>query len=172
MAWPTQGHEFVQAPGAGDGQGSLACCGPWGCKESDTTEQLNWTDFSTNDRQWVSCCGCVRLWMDNTLPNQESKFGRDPCEPVSGERQWIMRDSVQALQYSPLEGGTYHSPGRHHALDIRSQDIWQVEEDWIMLQAAWSRLYTRHRCSWHRQLLWVGFKLAELVDRYRPLWAW
>ena len=28
-------------PGVGDGQGGLACCGPWGCKESDTTEQLN-----------------------------------------------------------------------------------------------------------------------------------
>ena len=35
------GHEFEQAPGLGDGQGGLACCGPWGCKESDTTEQLN-----------------------------------------------------------------------------------------------------------------------------------
>ena len=36
------GHEFEQAPGVGDGQGSLACCRPWGRKESDTTEQLNW----------------------------------------------------------------------------------------------------------------------------------
>ena len=36
------GHEFVQAPGVGDGQGSLACCSPWGPKESDRTEQLNW----------------------------------------------------------------------------------------------------------------------------------
>ena len=35
------GHEFEQAPGAGDGQGSLACCSPWGCKELDMTEQLN-----------------------------------------------------------------------------------------------------------------------------------
>ena len=35
------GHEFEQAPGVGDGQGSLACCNPWGHKESDTTEQLN-----------------------------------------------------------------------------------------------------------------------------------
>ena len=33
--------EFEQPPGAGDGQGSLACCSPWRCKESDTTEQLN-----------------------------------------------------------------------------------------------------------------------------------
>ena len=36
------GHEFEQAPGVGDGQGSLECCSPWGHKESDTTEQLNW----------------------------------------------------------------------------------------------------------------------------------
>ena len=32
------GHEFEQALGNGEGQGSLACCSPWGCKESDTTE--------------------------------------------------------------------------------------------------------------------------------------
>ena len=31
------GHEFEQVPGDGEGQGSLACCSPWGCKESDTT---------------------------------------------------------------------------------------------------------------------------------------
>ena len=35
------GHEFEQALGVGDRQGSLACCSPWGCKELDTTEQLN-----------------------------------------------------------------------------------------------------------------------------------
>ena len=35
------GHEFEQAPGVGDGQGSLACCNPWGRKESDLTERRN-----------------------------------------------------------------------------------------------------------------------------------
>ena len=40
------GHEFEQALGVGDGQGSLVCCSPWGRKESDTTEQLNWTLYS------------------------------------------------------------------------------------------------------------------------------
>ena len=35
------GQGFEQAPGVGDGQGSLACCSPWGCKKLDTTE-LNW----------------------------------------------------------------------------------------------------------------------------------
>ena len=38
-------HEFEQAPGVSDRQGSLACYSPWGCKESDTTEWLNWTEL-------------------------------------------------------------------------------------------------------------------------------
>ena len=40
------GHESEWTPGVGDGQGGLACCSPWGHKESDMTEQLNWlTDW-------------------------------------------------------------------------------------------------------------------------------
>ena len=38
-------HEFGWTLGVGDGQGGLGCCGPWGHKESDTTEQLNWTEL-------------------------------------------------------------------------------------------------------------------------------
>ena len=60
------GQEFEQAPGAGDGQGSLACCSPWGRKESDTTEQLNnnrsalvntgdWVREVSSDYQPVQC---------------------------------------------------------------------------------------------------------------------
>ena len=37
------GHK--QAPGVGDGQGSLVCCSPWSHKELDTTEWLNWTEL-------------------------------------------------------------------------------------------------------------------------------
>ena len=55
------GHEFEQAPGVGDRQGSLACCSPWGCKELDTTERLNWTEAketnltrSHRSRKWQS----------------------------------------------------------------------------------------------------------------------
>ena len=35
------GHEFEQAPGNDEEQGSLACCSPWGCKQSDRTKRLN-----------------------------------------------------------------------------------------------------------------------------------
>ena len=44
------GHEFESAPGVGDGQGGLACCSPWGRKESDTTEWLNWTKLNGEER--------------------------------------------------------------------------------------------------------------------------
>ena len=37
-------HGFVWTPGVGEGQGGLACCSSWGHQESDTTEQLNWTE--------------------------------------------------------------------------------------------------------------------------------
>ena len=42
VGWHHQlGGEFEQAPGVGDGQGSLVCCSPWGHKELDTTERRN-----------------------------------------------------------------------------------------------------------------------------------
>ena len=43
VGWHHQLHglEFEQTPGDGDGQGGLACCSPWGHKESDTTKRLN-----------------------------------------------------------------------------------------------------------------------------------
>ena len=37
------GHEFEQTPRDDEGQGSLVCCSPWGCKESDMTEQCTAT---------------------------------------------------------------------------------------------------------------------------------
>ena len=40
------GRESEWTPGVGDGQGGLACCDSWGCEESDTTEQLNWTELN------------------------------------------------------------------------------------------------------------------------------
>ena len=47
--------ESEWTPGVGDGQGDLACCDSSGCKESDTTEQLNWTELN------VSFKGCISL---------------------------------------------------------------------------------------------------------------
>ena len=43
VGWHHQlnGHEFEQTPGDSEGQGYLACCSPWGCKELDMTQGLN-----------------------------------------------------------------------------------------------------------------------------------
>ena len=42
------GHQFEQTPGVGDGQGGPVCCSPLGCKESDMTEWLNWTELNAS----------------------------------------------------------------------------------------------------------------------------
>ena len=50
------GHELEQAPGVGDGQGSLACFSPWDPKESDMTEWLNWTELNCVNFRHTSAC--------------------------------------------------------------------------------------------------------------------
>ena len=73
------GHEFEQAVGVGDGQGSLARCSSWDCKESDTTEWLNWTELGDSEGQWsLACCspwGCKDLAHD--LAHEQWQQGKD-----------------------------------------------------------------------------------------------
>ena len=65
------GREFEYTPGVGDGQGGLACCDSWGCKELDTTERLNWTEQDkcggkeTYPRrlQWIMNPGSLEGWL-------------------------------------------------------------------------------------------------------------
>ena len=67
VGWHHQlnGHEFEQALGVGDGQGSLACCSPWCHKELETTEQPNWTELKVlwwenkAEKGNRKCWGCV-----------------------------------------------------------------------------------------------------------------
>ena len=60
------GHELELAPGIGDGEGSPVCCSPWGRKESDMTEQLNWTDrlFARKNNFSTICLiyAAQRIW--------------------------------------------------------------------------------------------------------------
>ena len=53
------GHEFEQAPGVGDGQGSLACYSPWGHREPDMTEQLNNNKCSLTLVLAIICWMCL-----------------------------------------------------------------------------------------------------------------
>ena len=56
VGWHHQlnGHGFEQTLGDSEGQGSLAYCSPWDCRESDTTEQLN-NEYKLNVSQYVHC---------------------------------------------------------------------------------------------------------------------
>ena len=87
------GHEFEWTPGVGDGQGGLACCNSWGRKESDTTEQLNWTELN-----------CLFLLPDMTLQQSPSfllfeggKWGNSMVIQWLGLGAFIVRTQVWPL---------------------------------------------------------------------------
>ena len=80
VGWHHQldGHEFEQALGVGDRQGGLACCSPWGHKESDMTERLTELNWLTSKEIWR----CIRC----TLVREchfyyELEFTEDPPDP-------------------------------------------------------------------------------------------
>ena len=78
------GHEFEQAPGVGDGQVSLACCRPWGCKVSDMTEQLNWTDANRRLTGKVPDAG-------NYWGQKEKRVSEDE---MAGQHHWCNENEL------------------------------------------------------------------------------
>ena len=67
-------HEFEQALGAGDGPGSLASCSPWGHKESDTTDQLNWTELNWKGKMLERCLLIFFFYFDKLTSNGQMKL--------------------------------------------------------------------------------------------------
>ena len=63
VGWHHQlnGHEFGWTPGAGDGQGGLACCSSWSRKESDMTEWLNWTELNVSHYFITFSLSCLSI---------------------------------------------------------------------------------------------------------------
>ena len=106
------GHEFEQALGVGDGQGSLMCCSPWGRKELDTTEKHT----NTHTRYWFckNKKGCKRiLWIVLGFPGGAS--GKEPlCQHRRHRRHgfdpWVRKITWRrAWQPAPvfLPGGSH-----------------------------------------------------------------
>ena len=86
------GHEFEQAPGVGDGQGSLGCCSPWGRKEFDTTYSLNNMEkefglWNLNKFPLASHCG---QFAAISFSPQKKKIGRMQvcCEWRAHDNVW------------------------------------------------------------------------------------
>ena len=85
------GHESEWTLGVGDGQGGLACCDSWGRKESDTTEQLNWTEL------------IVWKGLPRWLSGEESTCQAGDTGSISGLGRSPGKGNGIPLQYSCLE---------------------------------------------------------------------
>ena len=77
------GHKREEVPGVGDGQGSLASCRIWCCKESDTTEWLNWTELN-----WI-------YWTYRFSPKQDKVSLRILLLPPTQGRHGISKDTPE-----------------------------------------------------------------------------
>ena len=140
------GHEFEQAPCVGDGQGSLACCSPWGCKESDMTEWLNWTKLTHQNTY-------ARMFFreGNGTPLQYSCLEN----PMDGEASWAavhgvteswtwLSDFTFTFHFHALEKemATHSSvlawrlPGTGEPGGLLSMGSHRVGHDWSDLAAA------------------------------------
>ena len=96
VGWHHQldGHEFEQDPEVGDGQGSLACCSPWGHKELDTTEQLKWTELKPPTMVQIRQ---THSWLLKTL--SEDRRQKNDNVNVQGENSFQTKNSINFYFY-------------------------------------------------------------------------
>ena len=128
------GHEFEQALGVGDGQGRLACCSPWGHKESDTTEQFKWTELTNIKITYkiiFTPLFTLSLWnlMHTLYLYLDSAY---PSFPVLKSHMWLMVTILNTTSLnhpkwksnSKAEGWIMYSVYNKDAINI----YWMVNE--------------------------------------------
>ena len=113
-------HEFEQALGAGDGQGGLACCSPWGHKKSDSTEQLN-NDMTASVLQ---CAGRGNPPRKPTLQKEKPALPRHYSDhlsraPVHPSVRAPCVSTNQALQ----TGGSHHANPPSPSPDDQTSEV-------------------------------------------------
>ena len=115
------GHEFEQALGVGDGEGSLVCCSPWGHKESDTTKRPNWTEAlemrrlteifaKTSFQSWIQNLHnnmLLKHWKIRRTCEKEHKAAHfknaDHRENYLSKRQWVLCPWEAAMKLPTLQ---------------------------------------------------------------------
>ena len=171
------GHEFEQAPGVGDGQGSLACCSPWGHKELDTTEWLTTRiekkSESKCDKMWTNCCNItsgesvgihctlkstsLQIWAILKSWGCEEKLA-DHCF-VSSQHKLHLRASLQRCTGLGRGALTSPHPGEHWACRQQSQGEPGSPRTW----GSFFLLAVLGLCCY------AGFSLAAESGSYSPV---
>ena len=108
-----KGHELEQTPGDSGGQGSLACCSPWGCKESDMTQRLN------NNNTKHKTLPKVSKWKRKTL-----NLSLSP-KLMKGETQrFPLGDTQCCLETSGRAGGRFRHPSSAWGSEMQFHTPW------------------------------------------------
>ena len=157
------GHEFEQAPGAGDGQGSLVCCSPWGRKDSDMTKWLNWTESNSTCYPFMD-----PGWWQETLGSEKKDFTTEDIPvSISIRRFWVAKTlltknnkvdrftlfNIKAYNVTIVINGTVLAGGRSWLTDL------QVKSKTITLNCrgpAWGTppmAKVMRKEAWHMQSL-------------------
>ena len=162
------GHELEWTLGVGDGQGGLACCSPWGRKELDTTEGLNWTEL------WSPCselrspgrtilCVCVYFyrpqgrWMKTSLwPWQAQMLPRfSICILAREEYPWALTatwwSGIQMLSRSSLPRTTSRyglSGWAWSRVGNMGGEQGQERCEFVVIQGHWARMCCDNQSSW------------------------
>ena len=105
------GHGFGWTPGVGDGQGGMACCSPWGCKESDNSEQLNWTE---------GMCSTAATWLAYVCKRKEC-FSWSLCCSNWLHVKESVRCSVMSDSLRPHGLKAHQAP---LSMDFSRQEYW------------------------------------------------
>ena len=106
------GHESEQAPGVGDGQGGLACCIPWGRKESDMTEQLSGTELKVSGNGLPSWLRQERICLQCSRPGFDRWVGKIPWR-----REWLPTPIFLPREFHGQRSLVGYSPWGHKELD-------------------------------------------------------
>ena len=141
------GHESEWTPGVGDGQGGLACCDSWGCKESDTTEWLNWTEVSTVWTHFLLSQGTLDSvdWTHFLYHEFQKNRGRGSIAWVkgSGVIHLLMAFIGHLLQ---TDSHTQFQQGRKAQMETMDCLVWKMGGRNLITSAAGAR------SPWHKSL--------------------
>ena len=119
------GHESEYTPGVGDGQGGLACCDSLGCKESDATQRLNWTELKSNGTNcenvlWNIWSTGEVLWTEKlTLKIYLSNTYFLQAKHVSSTLGNLMSTTVKNLQSLGSHTNKLKEAGRRQATQFK-----------------------------------------------------